>query len=286
MLGLIVRGVFLVGILTWYSTSVWKMIDGYFRDQFRSYLEEEYRKNPRMRTDVQSGSADHSEPSLTDTTTEPPREILEAAETAARAVEAAENDSTSVTSDESLMTGGTSENEAVAEGSADKNAFQGTVAESGPAERRKLLPESRQKDPRRLINDDDRDLEGNERGRRSVSQASKGTARGTKRGRRRLPVSRDISRERPELPKRRNVRTVTFTERDFKSVIRDYVSNDDFWEFEEDADEKEPLEGILVSELPFKPRADIGDLDRVTADEYCPLSLDDEASCDETFKWP
>ncbi|KAF3429725.1 hypothetical protein E2986_03717 [Frieseomelitta varia] len=285
MLGLIVRGVFLVGILTWYSTSVWKIIDGYFRDQFRSYLEEEYRKNPRMRTDVQSGSADNSEPSLTDSTTAPPREILEAAETAARAVEAAENDSTSGTSDEERMTGGTSENEANAGGSADKNAFLGTVAESRPAERRKLLPESGQKDSRQLINDDDRDLEEKERGRRSVSQASKGTARKTKRGRR-LPVPRDISRERPELPKRRNVRTVTFTERDFKSVIRDYVSNDDFWEFEEDADEKEPLEGILVSELPFKPRADIGDLDRVTEDEYCPLSLEDEASCGETFKWP
>lgn len=280
MLGLIVRGVFLVGILSWYSISVWKMIDGYFRDQFRSYLEEEYRKNPRMRTDVQSGSADKSEPSLTDSTTEPPREILEAAETAARAVEAAENDSTLATSDEGRTTGGTSGNGAVAGGSADKNAFLGTVAESWPAERRKLA-ESGPEDSRQLINDDDRDLEENERGRRSVSQASKGTTRG-----RRLPVPRDISRESPELPKRRNVRTVTFTERDFKSVIRDYVSNDDFWEFEEDADEKEPLEGILVSELPFKPRADIGDLDRVTADEYCPLSLEDEASCDETFKWP
>ncbi|KAK1135168.1 hypothetical protein K0M31_007940 [Melipona bicolor] len=279
MLGLIVRGLFLVGILTWYSTSVWKMIDGYFRDQFRSYLEEEYRKNPRMRSDVQSGSADKSGPSLADPTTEPPREILEAAETAARAVDAAENDSAAGTSDEARMTGGTSENEAVALVSTDKNAFLGTVAE------RRKLSESGQEDSRQLINDDDRDLEENERGRRSVSQASKGTARETKGGRG-LPVPRDISRESPELPKRRNVRTVTFTERDFKSVIRDYVSNDDFWEFEEDADEKEPLEGILVSELPFKPRADIGDLDRVTADEYCPLSLEDEASCDETFKWP
>ena len=269
------------------------MIDGYFRDQFRSYLEEEYRKNPRMKTDLQSGSTDKNDSSLidapqTDSTTEPPREILEAVKTAARAVETAENDSSAETSGETRMTGGTSENEAAAGGSADKNAFLGTVAESGPAERRKL-PESGQEDSRQPINHDDRDLERrdeNERGRRSVSRASKGTTKGRKRGRRLPVVPRDISREGPELSKRRNVKTVTFTERDFKSVIRDYVSNDDFWEFEEDADEKEPQEGILVSELPFKPRADIGDLDRVTADEYCPLSLEDEASCDETFKWP
>lgn len=286
MLGLIFRGVFLIGILTWYSTSVWKMIDSYFRDQFRSYLEEEYRKNPRMRSDVQVDSVDKTNSAVTtphpDPTVEPSREILEAVETIARAVEAAENDSVE-TNGEPQVTGGTSENEAAAGGSTDKNAFLGTVAES-ELERRKST--ENEQDSRQPINHDDRDLERRENDdrHRSVSRVSKSTVKRIKYDRK-LAMSRDILREK-QLPKRRNVKTITFSEKDFKSVIGNHVSNDDFWEFEEDADEKEPLEGILVSELPFKPRADIGDLDRVTADEYCPLSLEDEASCDETFKWP
>nr|XP_033188183.1 uncharacterized protein LOC117155848 [Bombus vancouverensis nearcticus] len=286
MLGLIFRGVFLIGILTWYSTSVWKMIDSYFRDQFRSYLEEEYRKNPRMRSDVQADSVDKTNSKVTtphpDPPVEPSREILEAVETIARAVEAAENDSVE-TNGEPQVTGGTSENEAAAGGSTDKNAFLGTVAES-ELERRKST--ENEQDSRQPINHDDRDLERRENDdrHRSVSRVSKSTVKRIKYDRK-LAMSRDILRKK-QLPKRRNVKTITFSEKDFKSVIGNHVSNDDFWEFEEDADEKEPLEGILVSELPFKPRADIGDLDRVTADEYCPLSLEDEASCDETFKWP
>lgn len=286
MLGLIFRGVFLIGILTWYSTSVWKMIDSYFRDQFRSYLEEEYRKNPRMRSDIQADSVDKTDSAVTtphpDPTVEPSRESLEAVETITRAVEAAENDSVE-TNGEPQVTGGTSENEAAAGGSTDKNAFLGTVAES-ELERRKST--ENEQDSRQPINHDDHDLERHENDdrHRSVSQVSKSTVKRIRYDRK-LAMSRDILREK-QLPKRRNVKTITFSEKDFKSVISNHVSNDDFWEFEEDADEKEPLEGILVSELPFKPRADIGDLDRVTADEYCPLSLEDEASCDETFKWP
>jgi hypothetical protein len=52
MLALIFRGFFLLGILSWYSTSLWRMIDSYFKDQFQRYLEEEYQRNPKMREDL------------------------------------------------------------------------------------------------------------------------------------------------------------------------------------------------------------------------------------------
>lgn len=52
MFGLIIRGVFLVGIVGWYSTSLWKMIDDYWKDQFKRYLDQEFQKNPHMRDDV------------------------------------------------------------------------------------------------------------------------------------------------------------------------------------------------------------------------------------------
>lgn len=284
MLGLIFRGVFLIGILTWYSTSVWKMIDGYFKDQFRSYLEEEYRKNPRMRSDVRSGSADKIDPASTtprpDPSVAPQREILELNETLT--VEGAGND-TIRSDEEQRVTGGTSENEADTGGSIDKNAFLETIVESGLESSK---PSKNEQDSRQPINHNDRDLERHENDdrHRSVSQVSKNSMKGVQCNKR-ATVSRDISREK-KSSKKRNVKTITLTEKDFKSVIRNHVSNDDFWEFEEDADEKEPLEGILVSQLPYKPRADIGNLERVSADEYCPLSLEDETSCDETFKWP
>ncbi|KOC59544.1 hypothetical protein WH47_09066 [Habropoda laboriosa] len=290
MLALLVRGVFLIGILTWYSTSVWKMIDGYFRDQVRSYLEEEYRKNPRMKSDVHGDSVDNVDPVLATPRPEAtvaPREIPQVTETEARTVEAADNDTTSVvgeTNEELLVTGGTSENED-AGGSTDKNAFLGTVAESG-LESRKSSEENVENSRETINQEDDRDLErrGNDHCHRSVSQESKSSRKRIKYERRPTAVPRDISREN-QLPRRRNVRTIVLTERDFKSVTKNHVSDDEFWEFEEDACEKEPLEGIPVSQLPFKPRADIGDLDRVTADEYCPLTLEDEASCGQTFTW-
>ncbi|XP_076389539.1 uncharacterized protein LOC105663558 [Megachile rotundata] len=278
MLGMILRGVFLIGILTWYSTSVWKMIDGYFRDQFRSYLEEEYKKNPRMKTDVQGNLADKTIPVVTtpqpETTVAPQREIEEANHVDTCAVEVAENDSALVNEN---VTGGTSENE-TAVGFIDKNAFLGTATEA--------LVESRkwsenEQESRQLINYKDRDLKQleNRDDHQSVSQMSESP-------RKRIKYDRKPTIPR-NIPKKRKVKTIILTEKDFKSVRKNRrVSDDDFWEFDEDADKKESVEGILVSELPFKPRLDIRDLERVTADEYCPLTLEDETSCDETFKWP
>ncbi|XP_031834362.1 uncharacterized protein LOC116427765 [Nomia melanderi] len=282
MLGMLFRGVFLVGILTWYSTSVWKMIDGYFRDQFRSYLEEEYRKNPRMKSDVQGASVDKIGPvdaAMPEATVAPPREIPEVCEPSALSVEAVEN-RTAVTNSEDV-TGGTSENDA-ARGSTDKNAFLETTAESELESRK---PPGQDQESRTSINHDNYETEHKDSAEDalSISLANKELRKKSTSGTR-STTPRDISQE-PETPKKRRVKTITLTERDFTSVQDN--ANDDFWEFEEDAEEREPLEGVLVSELPFKPRIDgIEDLERITTDEYCPLTLEDEASCGETVKWP
>ncbi|CAL7933839.1 unnamed protein product [Xylocopa violacea] len=283
MLGLIFRGVFLIGILTWYSTSVWKLIDGYFRDQFKSYLEEEYRKNPRMKSDARANTVDNVGRVPTtprpETTLEPLRDLLEAERAVTCAVEAADNDAARLDG-EPRVTGGTSENEA-AGGPIDKNAFLGTAVESG-LESGESSENGQNSRP--SVNQDDRDLErqGDNDRHRSAYAVSKNSRKRIKY--RRKPVPTDAARD-DTLSNERNVKVTTLTDRSFKSEVR-VSDDDDFWEFEEEADGKEPVEGILVSKLPFKPRTDIGDLERVTADEYCPLSLEDEASCDEVFKWP
>ncbi|XP_076656099.1 uncharacterized protein LOC143360832 [Halictus rubicundus] len=302
MLGMLFRGVFLIGVLTWYSTNVWKLIDGYFRDQFRNYLEEEYRKNPRIKSDLQTAAAavtatagkvdpvataKEAEP----TTVAPSRSILETCESTGCPVEIAANDSTASsqgrerdTAREEEVTGGTSENEA-AGGSTDKNAFLGTIAESklenrkSPGNDQESL-DSRSEATHRNDDDDDRDLRQKRReDRRSSAKRKNGKTNA------RSATPRDIPPREAGTPKKRTVKTITLTERDFVSV-KD-TSNDDFWEFEEDADRREPLQGVLVSQLPFRPRIDgVADLERVTADEYCPLTLEDETSCGETVKWP
>ncbi|XP_053979874.1 uncharacterized protein LOC128876998 [Hylaeus volcanicus] len=284
MLGLLFRGVFLIGILTWYSTSVWKLIDSYFRDQFRSYLEEEYRKNPRMKSDVHGASVGKTDPVAAtlppEATVEPSRDLDELSVANVDAVVAAENDPAIVEPErKEEMTGGTSENEGE---TTDKNAFLATVAESELESRKSSDGEQ---ESRRPVNHDDRDLEQEKRNdeRPSVSTVSKRPRKRARYDKR--AGSRDMSRDK-RAPRSRKVRTITLTEEDFVSAANNDVSDDDFWEFEEDATEKERLEGILVSELPFKPKLDLGDLKRVTADEYCPLTLEDEATCGDTYTWP
>lgn len=92
-----------------------------------------------------------------------------------------------------------------------------------------------------------------------------------------------------EKKKKQRFKTIFFTEKDFRDAkIHGGWKDYDFMEFDdedEDADRASP-EGILVSQLPFKPRADIGKLERVTEDEFCPLTLEDEADCDEVRIWP
>lgn len=306
MLGFIFRGIFLIGIVAWYSTNVWKMIDGYFKDQFRSYLEEEYRRNPRMKSDM-AGLADKANPAVSTARTLPteaPLEtILEACELDVCPIEDAGNDTESprandeqtgsrATGDCSGSGGGASENEAERR-STDKNAFLET-AEPG-LESRKPNNDTHDESSGRESIDHGRESAGQEKPEEKkqagksdevstdhpfVSTSTENPRKSGKLLRRFLTTT-----EAPKRPKRRRVKTLLLTDEDFASARKNQVPDDDFWEFEEDG-EKEPVEGILVSQLPFKPRVEIGELERVTADEYCPLTLEEEDSCDQTYTWP
>lgn len=52
MLGLLLRGVFLVGIIGAYTNGVWKFINDYFRNEYKSYLTDEYKRNQHLRPDA------------------------------------------------------------------------------------------------------------------------------------------------------------------------------------------------------------------------------------------
>jgi hypothetical protein len=48
MIGLMFRGVFLISIISWYSYGVFKMINDYFRGEYKTYLTDEFRKNKHL----------------------------------------------------------------------------------------------------------------------------------------------------------------------------------------------------------------------------------------------
>lgn len=56
----LLRGGFLVVILLWYSVSVWHVMDEYFRDEFKKYLEKEYKQNKYLKEDM-AGKTDSSD---------------------------------------------------------------------------------------------------------------------------------------------------------------------------------------------------------------------------------
>jgi hypothetical protein len=67
----IFRGGFMIVVVLWYSVSVWRAMDGYFRDEFKKYLEKEYEQNKHLKEDA-VGKTDSSEdknvaPSLSST---------------------------------------------------------------------------------------------------------------------------------------------------------------------------------------------------------------------------
>jgi hypothetical protein len=52
MFVLLFRGFFLMGIISWYSMNVWNFIDGYFRNEYKRYLDEEMKRHPQLKPDV------------------------------------------------------------------------------------------------------------------------------------------------------------------------------------------------------------------------------------------
>ncbi|KAH0552119.1 uncharacterized protein LOC123270619 [Cotesia glomerata] len=208
MLAFAIRGFVLLSVIGWYSNSVWKMIDGYFRDKFNKYLREEYQKYPQMKKDVQ----------LTE------REINEIVETA---------------------------------GNIDRK------------HREELLKENSENN--------------NFKEEFNLNSKTKDVFKFNNKDGKKDRVEVKSSKENLKKKKLK-----------FKNSSRDkvrgeiYNADDDFSEFESDDDKKTKFKGIRVSSLAFKPKADIGSLDIVSEDEFCPISLNDydEETCRETKVWP
>lgn len=57
MFAVIFRGFFFLIIIFWYTLGVWKLIDGYFRDQVNEYMSEELKKNSHLASDISKLSA-------------------------------------------------------------------------------------------------------------------------------------------------------------------------------------------------------------------------------------
>jgi hypothetical protein len=49
MLGLVIRGFFLVGIISWYSAGLMKFINSYFLTEYQTYLAQEFKRNKHLR---------------------------------------------------------------------------------------------------------------------------------------------------------------------------------------------------------------------------------------------
>ncbi|XP_046744772.1 uncharacterized protein LOC124410440 [Diprion similis] len=249
MLAFIFRGVFLVGIVSWYSTSVWKMIDGYFKDRFQSYLRAEYDKNPQMLADLQAyrAAAGKKSPSLP-TVVAPEPDITEAVRVCSAEVSPASN---SMDQREGFSDG-------------EKQPETATATES---------PLMVERNESRRVDHADEQLKNDSTKRRKVKETRPTRRRSIERGQ----------------PAKKRLKTITLTEKDFASA-RVKVTPKDFAEFDTNENAVERIEdeshGVLVSKLPFKPKADIGELRRVSEEEFCPLTLEDEVSCQETKTWP
>ncbi|XP_074109004.1 LOW QUALITY PROTEIN: uncharacterized protein LOC141533820 [Cotesia typhae] len=208
MLAFAIRGFVLLSVIGWYSNSVWKMIDGYFRDKFDKYLREEYQKYPQMKKDVQLME----------------KEI---------------------------------------------NEIVGTAENIDSKHREELL----KKIQKTII------LKKNFINSKSKDDGFKFNDKEGKKDRVEVKSSR-------KNLKKKKLKFKNLNPDKLRGEI--YNEDDDFSEFESDDDKKIKFKGIRVSSLAFKPKADIGSLDIVSEDEFCPISLNDydEETCRETKVWP
>jgi hypothetical protein len=96
---------------------------------------------------------------------------------------------------------------------------------------------------------------------------------------------------------RQGMHAITFTDESFNSVTRKrrVTEDEDDWDFAEfhEEDKRVPRDeeedagaGFSLADLPYKPLIDVYDLQRLSQEEFCPLTLDDDSSCEETRSWP
>ncbi|XP_043270746.1 uncharacterized protein Xport-B [Venturia canescens] len=336
MLILVFRGVFLLGILSWYSTHVWKMIDTYFKERFDKYLQQEFEKNPRMREHV-----DIEEKSSREIVKNEVQEDFGKKKTPISPIDRHQESCKSIgdlgeemcSIDELNMkeiagddtgTGSASfvskEGEAIDDsGSSESEVIETKVATPTGNHLEKVFTKDISKlDEKPLKSASTEGEIMKETSGENVtskmasleadfSKVTKSQVDGSamidgsewplKKKKKKSTVKkkwpmRTKLEEENEVKKKttkQRVKTISFTEKDFRDAkIHGGWKDYDFMEFDDEDEDanRDPQEGILVSQLPFKPRADIGKLERVTEDEFCPLTLEDEADCDEVRTWP
>lgn len=49
MLALLIRSFLFLFVMFWYSLGIWTVVDNYFKDQFRTYLEKQFESNKYMK---------------------------------------------------------------------------------------------------------------------------------------------------------------------------------------------------------------------------------------------
>ncbi|XP_066593908.1 uncharacterized protein Xport-B [Prorops nasuta] len=268
MLSVIFRGFFLISILFWYSTSVWRMIDDYFKDQFQRYLEDEYQRNPAMKLEVGRENVSKEESGV----------INGAAvgESSSAAPEVEGESSVGKASLGRIARGGR-------ENSADKmDSLEICVENANNLDEETRESVDHQKRKSEVAKDGNAGSHsGTTLPRDSIGDDGMGNGGAIfEKG-----EERRIRLKKKNQDKSKKNNAGLLKEHDFVSVRRSLGrrESDDFWEFE---DEGEAFDGVLVSDLPYRSKVDLADLERVSAEEFCPLTAEDEESCGERSKWP
>ncbi|KAL7286887.1 hypothetical protein TKK_0018836 [Trichogramma kaykai] len=356
MLGVLFRGVFFLGVIGWYSSSLWRMIDGYFKDQFQRYLEEEYRRNPKMRDNVAinnviPAAADKLEnpppidtddarlvaESLQDTcsssdgdkcqadTVEPRREsrsslagelIAVAGNEVARPVEQSEflreeedrggsgNSGAGHDDDDDdvTTTAATTTAESLPLDRIDEQTFSSRVADAAVDDDN--IEEINIKVSSGRVAIEEPKPQEEKATKPAAVVVSKPAARKRRKSSARSPTSIGAKPAKTsKVVKKRKIKLLSLTDEDFERAWeqrrrkykrfneQEEEEEEDFSEFDDsywddDHREQEEQTGVLVSDLPFKPAIDIYDLERLPEDEFCPLTLEDDPTCEETRFWP
>ncbi|XP_034947818.1 uncharacterized protein Xport-B [Chelonus insularis] len=255
MIALVIRGFVLVGVLGWYSASVWKMIDGYFKDKFDKYLQEEYVKNPLMKKNLQERQTTLNDKSINQLNEHPIDPIT------IRTENENKSDSTTISAN---------------------NVFLGHQSMNNHSQPLPTLNNS--SNGNLVLNAENIEIKKHSEeyfdGKSSKLQSKKQTS-----NKKREKIVLTASEP---LKKKKKIQTIMLSKEDFKSASIKAMKDFDFSEFENDAEDSQYIEGsIPVASLSYKPKADIGDLDRITDDEYCPINSNkDQEECRVRKKWP
>ena len=281
MLAVFFRGLFIFGVVGWYSVSVWKMIDSYFKDQFQLYLMDEFGKNPKMREDILGYDRKEMNSKNSDVILPESDEICE--------ISGAGQETSSK---ESVPMSDTAD-----VGNDAENVVKEVETKSDNEKTTTLQQESHETNNHwQLTNsaDEDKDIDENE-----IDDVDDGFYEEVefqdhgeeedydKRFSDDTEIEQSMKSDKNNRESKLNRKNVIF-ERDKK-----FADDGDFREFEEEeikksfSNDNEDEHFVKVEDLPYRPYFNLYGMDKLSTDEYCPLSLDDEdeESCDEIETW-